>query len=559
MAFNDDFYRALEDIVGKRNVSRDPAVTENYRSITAQTSAHTGPYDTRTPLPRAVVTPGSTEEVQQIVRLCNKYNVDFKASSTFWATMGYIGSDNAIQLDMIRMDKVEIDAKNMMAIVEPFVIAATLQVEAMKNGLNCNIPGVGCSSSILASTSGWVGFGPSSISMGIASENLLGAEWVLPDGEIIRTGTLGADGEWFCGEGPGPSARAIFRGWTGTAGSMGVCTKIAVRLHPWPGPKWIPVRGSAPAYFADNLDCVRAYTICYPDWDAFAESFRLFYENDVAYLAHRQFNMFGRDIKTSMVEIVTHPDEYQFRDLPNLMEDPFIKEENDKMKIDIQVVIAGYTERDLDYKEKAFDAILAEVGAHKSDYYLQPEIEDFIKLYLLRLGRKNYNFTLCGAYEGCFGLTSNVFVAAPLMEEAAAAKRAWEQNETSLAAVGGDSDMGSMGGFGGGGTTGWEFFMHFDAFEKESIKGACDFVATVSQPFMTKYGFGPDFCRWNEDVRRPDGYNYTQEQHDSFYCNINQPALAEFQWRIREAFNPNHLTGTYYKTLTPKEFRKSQE
>jgi glycolate oxidase len=554
MAYNENFYRALQEIVGARNASDDPAVTENYRCISAQSSAHYGPYDTRTPKPQAVALPGSVEEVQQIVRLCNKHKVDFKAASTFWAAMGFIGSDNAVQLDMIRMDNVEIDAKNMIAICEPFAIGGAVQVEAMKNGLNCNIPGVGCSSSILASSAGWIGFGPSSIFMGIASENLLGAEWVLPDGEIIRTGALGSDGEWFCGEGPGPSARAIFRGWTGTAGTMGVCTKIAIRLHPWPGPKWIPVRGTAPSYFADGLDNVRAYTVCYPDWDAYAESFRMFYEEDICYLAHRQFNMLGRDIKTAMVEIFTHP-EKQFCDLPDLMDDPYIKEQNEQMKIDVQIVIAGFTERDLDYKEKAFDEILRLVRAHKSEYYLQKDIEDFVKLYMLRLGRKNYNFTLCGAYEGSFGLSSNVFVAAPLMEEAAAIKREWEQTHTGIAAVGGDSDMGSVSGIGGGGTTGWEFFMQFDAFEKDSIKDTCAFV-DVSQSFMMKHGFGADFCRWNDDTRQPDGYDYTQEQHDGFYGKIAQPALAEYQWKIREAFNPNHLTGSYYKTLTPGEHGK---
>ena len=554
MALAREFYRALEDIVGKRNVSEDPAVTENYRCITAQSSAHYGPVATRTPRPLAVVLPGSVTEVQQVVRLCNKYKVEFKAASTFWAAMGFVGSDNAIQLDMIRMGSVEIDAKNMVAVVEPFAVGGTVQVEAMKNGLNCNIAGVGCSSSTLAGTSGWVGFGPSSISMGIASENLLGAEWVLPDGEIIRTGTLGADGEWFCGEGPGPSPRAIFRGWTGAAGSMGVCTKIAVRLHPWPGPKWIPVRGAAPLYRADGLDCVRAYTVCFPDWDAYAEGFRLFYEADVCYLAHRQFNMFGRDVKTSMVEVVNHP-ELQFRDLPRLMEDPYIKEQNEQMKVDVQVVIAGFTERDLDYKEKAFDAILAQVGAHKSEYYLQPDIEDFVKLYLLRLGRKNYNYTLCGSYEGNFGLSPNVFVAAPLMEEAAALKRKWEQEHTGVAAVGGDSDMGSVSGIGGGGTTGWEFFVHFDSFDLDSISDA-DALVDCSQAWMNEKGLGPDFGRWNSEARKNDGYYYTQEEHDAFFGKIAQPALAEYQWKIREAFNPNHLTGSYYKTLTPKGYKK---
>ncbi|MDR3224859.1 MAG: FAD-binding oxidoreductase [Clostridiales Family XIII bacterium] len=557
MALNNDFYRALEDIVGKRNVSNDPAVTENYRCITAQSSAHYGPCDTRTPKPLAVVLPGSVEEVQLIVKLCNKYKVDFKAASTFWAAMGFIGSDNAIQLDMIRMDNVEIDAKNMIATCEPFAIGGTVQVEAMKNGLNCNIAGVGCSSSTLAGSAGWVGFGPSSMFMGIASENLLGAEWVLPDGESIRTGTLGSDGEWFCGEGPGPSPRAIFRGWTGTAGTMGVCTKIAIRLHPWPGPKWIPVRGTAPAYFADGLDNVRAYTICYPDWDAYAESFRLFYEADICYLAHRQFNMFGRDIKTAMVEIFTHP-EKQFCDIPDLVNDPYLKEQNEQMRVDVQVVLAGFTERDLDYKEKAFDAILEQVGAHKSEYYLQQDIEDFVKLYLIRLARKNYNYTLCSSYEGNFGLSGNVFVAAPLMEEAAALKLEWEQTHTGVAAVGGDSDMGSVSGIGGGGTTGWEFFVHFDGFDKESIYDSYAHIERT-QEWMTEKGLGIDFGRWNSDARQSDGYNFTQEQHDSFYSKLAQPPIAEYQWRIRESFNPNHLTGSYYKTLTPKEYQQKKK
>ncbi|MCL2111845.1 MAG: FAD-binding oxidoreductase [Clostridiales bacterium] len=551
MALSRDFFRALEDIVGKRNVSEDPAVTENYRCITAQSSAHYGPVNTRTPKPLAVVLPGSTEEVQQVVRLCNKYKVEFKAATTFWAAMGFIGSDNAIQIDLIRMQGIEIDEKNMIAVVDPFAIGGTVQVEAMKRGLNCNVAGVGCSSSTLAGTAGWVGFGPSSIFMGIASENLLGAEWVLPDGEILRTGTLGAEGEWFCGEGPGPSTRGMLRGWMGTAGTMGVCTRIAIRLHPWPGPKWIPVRGTAPLYMADGLDNVRAYTVCLPDWEAYAKLFQLFYEADICYLAHRQFNMFGRDIKTAMVEIFTHP-ELQFRDIPRLVEDPYLKEQNAQMKVDVQIVMAGFSDRDLDYKEKAFDAILAKVGAHKSEYYLQQDIEDFVKLYLLRLARKNYNYTLCSSYEGNFGLHPNVWKAAPFMEEAAALKLKWEQEHTGIAAVGGDSDMGSVSGIGGGGTTGWEFFVHFDAFDQESIKNA-DAHIEDTQRWMFEKGLGVDFGRWNADCRKNSGYSYTQDEHDAMYSKLPQPGIATYQYKIREAFNPNRLGGSYYKTMTPPE------
>ena len=73
MALSREEYRALEDIVGKRNISEDIGVCETYRSIPNQSSAHYGPSEHWTPRPLAVILPGSTEEVQNIVRICNKY------------------------------------------------------------------------------------------------------------------------------------------------------------------------------------------------------------------------------------------------------------------------------------------------------------------------------------------------------------------------------------------------------------------------------------------------------------------------------------------------------
>jgi glycolate oxidase len=438
----------------------------------------------------------------------------------------------------------------MIAEVESFVPAGTIQVEAMKKGLNCNMAGVGAGGSLLAGTAGHMGNGPSSIFMGIASENLLGAEWVLPDGEIIRTGTFGSVREGFCGEGPGPSPRAILRGWLGTAGTMGVCTRIFIRLHPWPGPKYLPVRGTAPVYKMDRgLENFRSVTLCLPDWDAYAECFRLLFEADISYLAHRQFDLFGRELKAAMLDVVSHP-EKQFCDLPALMQEEKIKAATEEMKIDIQLVMAGFTERDLDYKEKALDDILRQVGGKKSAYMSEKELYDFVLLYMVRLGRKNYNFTLCGAFEGNFGLSSNVFVAAPLMEEATDIKRTWEQEHEYFAAVGGDSDMGSVSGIGGGGTTGWEFFTHFDAFDRASIRGTKEFF-DATQTWMMDKGLGADMSRWNFEARREDGYHYTQAQHDELFRNLAQPALGEYQYKVREAFNPNNLTGSYYRTKTP--------
>ena len=105
MAFNQDAYKELELVVGKNNVSQDIAMRESYRVINTQSSAHFGPYDVKSPMPGAVIMPGCTAEVQAIVKICNKYNIHFKAATTFWSVMGYIGDDDSLQIDMKRMKK----------------------------------------------------------------------------------------------------------------------------------------------------------------------------------------------------------------------------------------------------------------------------------------------------------------------------------------------------------------------------------------------------------------------------------------------------------------------
>ncbi|MGI6778422.1 MAG: FAD-binding oxidoreductase [Acetivibrionales bacterium] len=556
MALAREIYRALEDVVGERNISEDRGILETYRCITSQSQAHYGPYDEKTPLPQAVILPGSTEEVQNIVRICNKYKIEFKASTTFWAVMGYIGSDYAIQLDMRRMRNIEIDERNMIAIVEPYAIGAVIQAEAMKVGLNLNIPGVGCSSSVVASTSSWVGFGPASISMGCATENMLGVEWVLPNGDILRTGSAGAGSGWFCGEGPGPGTRSVLRGFQGTVGEMGVCTKVAIRLHPWPGPTYLPSEGTIPAYRAVLPDNFKGYTLCFPSWEAYANAVALLHESDVPYIGHRQYNMFGRNLKGAMIKILNDPDK-QLCDLPELTQDPEIARQTEEMKIDIQIIIAGMTKRDMEYKEKALDKILEDTGGWKASMMLDPDIAAWNLLYLIRLGHKNLNFTLCGGYEGNFGLSPNVFVSTSLMEEAAALKRKWELETPYIAATGGDSDMGGLSIIGGGGVTGWEFFTNFDAYDKESVEGTCKFFDDT-QRWMKEKGLGVDMGRWNADARKPDGYYFTQKEQDQMLLNLPQPLIAAYQWKIREAFNPNRLGGSYYRTLTPDKLKEEE-
>ncbi len=342
------------------------------------------------------------------------------------------------------------------------------------------------------------------------------------------------------------------RGIFGAAGSLGVCTRMAIRLHPWPGPTDFPTYGQHPAYKADWGPNFKCYTLCYPDWEGFARATQYFHESNVLYSGHRQFNMFGRDLKAAMIEIISNPDG-QLADMEGLLNDEYIKEQNEKMKIDHQVCVVGFSEKDMEYKEKAIDYILEQTGGWKSEMMLEKDKHDYALAYMTRLGHKNLNFVYCGAYEGVFGLSNNVWKTAEIIEEATALKIKWEQETNYLVQSGGDSSMGNVSSIGGGGATGWEFFTHFDAYDKESIRG-CKELSDACQEFHNKYSLGPDFCRWNSDVRHMNGYSFTQEEHNEMFKRAPQPWIFGYQFKIREAINPKNLCGAYFRTADPACF-----
>ena len=109
-----------------------------------------------------------------------------------------------ILLDLRRMNHIiEINEKNMYAVVEPYVISAELQAELMKRGLNFCIKGAGTNCSAMLR-----GHGHMDQTTSGDDRNHLAIEWVTPEGDIVRSGSLGSSDEWFCGDGPGPSLRS---------------------------------------------------------------------------------------------------------------------------------------------------------------------------------------------------------------------------------------------------------------------------------------------------------------------------------------------------------------
>ena len=234
-------YHELVNILGSGYVSDDRGVLEAY-SRESQTPS----FQTRG---RAefIVLPGSTEDVQQIVRLANRYRFPFSVlgSGLYFTTTAAVKPYWCL-IDTKRLNRLGIDEKNMYAIVEPYVTHAQLHAEAVKRGLHMGTPEAGSQSSSLANHIAF-GFQGTAYRTGFAAHNILGVEWVLPTGEILRTGSLAMPvAGYYWGEGPGPDARGLLKGLAGHMGALGVITKMAVKLYPWPGPCVLPTEGVAP-------------------------------------------------------------------------------------------------------------------------------------------------------------------------------------------------------------------------------------------------------------------------------------------------------------------------
>jgi hypothetical protein len=221
--------------------------------------------------------------------------------------------------------------------------------------------------------------------------------------------------------------------------------------------------------------------------------------------------------------------------------------------------MVGMTPRDMEWKEKALDEILRRVKGWKNEYMLQPKIHDFVVLYLLRLGHKNLNYTLASSYEGSGGLSNNVFVTSKIMEDYHNMREEFDKHSTALAATGGDSEMGALATLGGGGITGYEFFQWFDRHDRESVKGACDFIQNYSQKFCDEHGFGADMGNWNMTARHPEtDYYYTQDEQNEMFVKMAQPGLVTYQYLVKKTFNPLDLCGSYYRSLDPEYLKKYQ-
>ena len=181
-------------------------------------------------MPACVVFAGSSAEVSAILKLANqtKTPVVTRGSGT-GLSGGSVPVPNGIVLCLVKMDKIlELDRANLTMLVEPGVTTLAIADAAAAAGLfyppdpgSMKISTIGGN---VAENSG----GLRGLKYGVTRNYVMGLEVVLPDGEIAWTGNKCVK------DVAGYSLKDLF---IGSEGTLGIITKVLLRLIPKPAAK----------------------------------------------------------------------------------------------------------------------------------------------------------------------------------------------------------------------------------------------------------------------------------------------------------------------------------
>lgn len=176
-------------------------------------------------LPDAVAFPETTEEVAQIVRICNAHDCPITPYAIGSSLEGqHLPIKGGISLDMMRMNKVlRVNDEDLNCVVQPGLTREELNTELRATGLFFPIdPGANASIGGMAATRA---SGTMAVRYGTMRENILALEAVMADGTVIRTGS---------------QARKSSTGYDlthlliGSEGTLGIITEITLKLQGQP-------------------------------------------------------------------------------------------------------------------------------------------------------------------------------------------------------------------------------------------------------------------------------------------------------------------------------------
>ena len=219
----------LREVVGAEWVSTNPADLTAYgRDFTVYAGER----------PNIVVLPDSTVQVQEIMRIAYRAKIPVVPLTTGFNHGGLtIPRKGGILVDLKRMNRLlEIDQETLTATFQPGVRMRNLWHECQKVSLPQGVklkPILPLTLASISLLSNYVSRGGpgSAVKYGGGPDLTVNMTWVLPNGEILRTGPSSQEGVGPLGVhwGPGPDIGGMF---FNADGAFGICTEITVKIYP---------------------------------------------------------------------------------------------------------------------------------------------------------------------------------------------------------------------------------------------------------------------------------------------------------------------------------------
>jgi glycolate oxidase len=201
--------------------------------------------------------------------------------------------------------------------------------------------------------------------------NHLAIEWVTPEGDIVRTGSLGSSDEWFCGDGPGPSLRSILTSAVPPGVTPGVFTKAALKLYHWPGPAQYPVVGHSPKYTLSEIPAnMMARYYSFPSVEKMWHAELKLGEAEICY----ELMGFNAAMVAANITTCNEEDEKMFNRLNKEVQGP-----------GFFVIIAGNSPEDFAYKKKVLEMIVKEADGKSLKTVEDPELEGILMCQCTRI------------------------------------------------------------------------------------------------------------------------------------------------------------------------------
>ncbi|MEH2319987.1 glycolate oxidase subunit GlcD [Nostoc sp.] len=205
--------KAFEAVLGKNGVvqRREELITYECDGLTS--------YRQR---PAVVVLPRTTEQVAQVVKICNQYSIPFiaRGSGTGLSGGALPVIDSVLIVTSLMRQILSIDLENQRAIVQPGVINSWV-TQAVSGAGFYYAPDP--SSQIICSIGGNIAEnsgGVHCLKYGVTTNHVLGLKIVTPEGEIIDLGGQ-------IPEMPGYDLTGVF---VGSEGTLGIATEITLRI-----------------------------------------------------------------------------------------------------------------------------------------------------------------------------------------------------------------------------------------------------------------------------------------------------------------------------------------